>query len=713
MRGELEVDSVLGEGTTFTIVLNTVHSNKSDITDVPAGKESHNREVGVAFKAKPNILVAEDNPVNQQLMVAQLDILGYTADFAENGAIALELWKAGNYQLLLTDIRMPELDGYELMSQIRALETGPTSMPIIAVTANAMESDIKKCLDTGANDVISKPFTLDELKQKLEKWPVQRVTTEASAETVPRAPDSSANEAIDLSILRESIGDKADVHRQLLTSYIDALPQALDDIQGAFGWNNHQQLREYVHKLKSSSASMGATRLASICQALELACSEERTADINDSVPQLLRATEAVISFVQAFCGETREAPVEDIATRDIGHRAAIDLTVLLVDDDYIVHRVTRLMLLDLGIHQVITALSGQGALEVLQQTQGSIDVIICDLNMPEMDGVEFTRHLAKMNYAGSLILSSGEGIRILKTVEKLAIEHELQVLGVLEKPITPIKLSQLLGNLEETQTEATLLRPRRFSEKELIQAIEGDELDTYFQPKVDVKTRQVVGVEALARWNHPIEGVVNPYDFIPLMEEYNLIFELTQAVCEKALQHASRWKAQGFNLDIAINISVDALKDVDWPDTVAHQIEAAGLQPSTITFEVTESQLIEQIVVALDILSRLSLKRFKLSIDDFGTGYSSMEQLQRIPFSELKIDRAFVRGASEDDSARAILESSVLLARKLDMTVVAEGVETEEDWDLVDGLGCDQVQGYYIARPMSVDHLCEWLRKR
>jgi sensor c-di-GMP phosphodiesterase-like protein len=218
---------------------------------------------------------------------------------------------------------------------------------------------------------------------------------------------------------------------------------------------------------------------------------------------------------------------------------------------------------------------------------------------MPEMDGVEFTRHLARMNYAGSLILSSGEGIRILKTVEKLAIEHELQVLGVLEKPITPIKLSQLLGNLEETQTEATLLRPRRFSEKELIQAIEGDELDTYFQPKVDVKTRQVVGVEALARWNHPIEGVVNPYDFIPLMEEYNLIFELTQAVCEKALQHASRWKAQGFNLDIAINISVDALKDVDWPDTVAHQIEAAGLQPSTITFEVTESQLIEQIVVS------------------------------------------------------------------------------------------------------------------
>ncbi len=117
-----------------------------------------------------------------------------------------------------------------------------------------------------------------------------------------------------------------------------------------------------------------------------------------------------------------------------------------------------------------------------------------------------------------------------------------------------------------------------------------------------------------------------------------------------------------------------------------------------------------EDIAAALDILSRLSLKRFNLAIDDFGTGYSSMEQLQRIPFSELKIDRAFVRGASTDPFARAILESNVQLARKLDMTVVAEGVETREDWDLVTEVGCDQVQGYYIARPMPVHQFLEWL---
>ena len=712
MHGELKVDSVPGEGSTFTVLLKTASSKKRDSADLPVEDESRNREPVVAFSAKPNILVAEDNPVNRQLIAAQMELLSYSADYAENGAEALKLWKAGNYQLLLTDIRMPEMDGYEVISQIRALETGKTSIPIVAVTANAMESDIKRCLDTGANDVISKPFTLDELKQILEKWSVQQVTTEASAKTVPQAPGSTGNEAIDLSILKESVGDKVEVHRQLLTSYIDALPQALDDIQGAFGWRNYDQLREYAHKLKSSSASMGATRFASICHTLELASSEGREADINDSVPQLLRASESVTSFVQAFCSGTWDAEEKDLSTEDNDDIAESDLTVLLVDDDYITHRVTKLMLLDLGIHQVKTALSGESALEILNQTQCNIDVVICDLNMPEMDGVEFTRHLSRLKYPGSLILSSGEGIRTLKTVEKLAIEHELHVLGVLEKPIKPNELLLLLSILEEAQTEATLLRSRKFSEKELIQAIEGGELDTYFQPKVDVKTQQVVGVEALVRWNHPVEGVVNPYEFIPLMEELGLIFELTQVVCQKALQHAAAWRALGFNLDIAINISVDALKDLDWPDQIATQIEASGLQPATITFEVTESQLIEHIVVALDILSRLSLKKFKLSIDDFGTGYSSMEQLQRIPFSELKIDRAFVRGASEDASARAILESSVSLAKKLDMKVVAEGVETEEDWNLVTALGCDQVQGYYIARPMPADQLYQWLRK-
>jgi len=388
-------------------------------------------------------------------------------------------------------------------------------------------------------------------------------------------------------------------------------------------------------------------------------------------------------------------------------------IKLLLVDDDYIMHRVTTVMLNDLGISGVLNAMSGPAALEMLDQDSGEIDVVICDLNMPKMDGVEFIRHLAKRNYAGSLILTSGEDVRILKTVEKLAIEHELHVLGVLEKPATPAKLGELLDSLDQIRQEGTMMMVDPFSLADLQQAIDGNQLDTYFQPKVDIATGKVVGVEALVRWNHPAKGLIRPNAFIGMAEDNGLIGDLTDAVCNRAMEYATRLKDMGYDLNVAINISVDSQTDLEWPDHIINLMDQSGLDPSSISFEITESRLMEHLSVALDILSRLSLKRFNLSIDDFGTGYSSMEQLQRIPFAEFKIDRAFVHGAGREASARAILESSVLLAKKLDMKVVAEGVEDQADWDLVAEVGCDQVQGYFISRPLPFRHLVKWLEQQ
>jgi EAL domain-containing protein (putative c-di-GMP-specific phosphodiesterase class I) len=387
-------------------------------------------------------------------------------------------------------------------------------------------------------------------------------------------------------------------------------------------------------------------------------------------------------------------------------------LSVLVVDDDYIIHHVTTVILNDLGIKSVQSALSGSLALDIINQSSDSIDVVIFDLNMPDMDGVKLMRHLAKLQFSGAIIITSGEDARILRTVEKLAIEHALQVLGVLQKPVLPEKIRELLELLDQTKTAGTLIQGEGVTGEELKQAMRRDELTTYFQPKVDLKTAQVVGMEVLVRWEHPRNGIIMPGSFVSVAEENNLISELTEIVCKKAMKQAAILQAQEFNLNIAINISVDTLNNLDWPDQMAEQIETAGIAASSITFEITESRLMDHISVALDILSRLSLKRFKLSIDDFGTGYSSMEQLQRIPFSELKIDRAFVSAADEDESAMAILESSILLARKLDMKVVAEGVETQREWDLMVELGCDQVQGYFVSRPLPFDQMLDWLNQ-
>ncbi len=718
MQGRLEVDSEPGRGSTFWVSLEAARMPEvaeSSVAGARNGEESEATDISLS-----RILVAEDNLINQELMAAQLSILGYRADYAENGQSALARWQEGSYDLLLTDIRMPEMNGYDLVREIRQLEQGgETRSAVIAITANALEADVKQCFDVGVDHVISKPVELEDLRCALEKW-----TPQVQAE-LPREDDQTAidlptgDDPVDLAVLAQSTGNKVELHQQLLHSYLQALPGAIAEIRQAFAWKSEEKIAEYTHKLKSSSRSMGAMTLAFTCEALEKAARESDWNEIEKLVPRLERISGQVEQFLAAYLEATEQDADDAIDIAEAAMQVACDseditqfsIKLLLVDDDYIMHRVTTVMLNDLGVSGVMNAMSGSEALDYLERESGDIDVIICDLNMPGMDGVELIRHLAGKDYGGALILTSGEDIRILKTVEKLAIEHELQVLGVLEKPVSPVKLSELLDSLDQIRSEGTMMLVDAFGIDELERAIEEDQLDTFFQPKIDIESGQVVGVEALARWNHPAMGLIRPNSFITMAEENNLIGALTDNICQKALDYATRLRSEGFDLNVAINLSVDSLTDLEWPDRITEQLDQSGLDASGISFEITESRLMEHISVALDILSRLSLKRFKLSIDDFGTGYSSMEQLQRIPFSEFKIDRAFVHGAAQESSARAILESSVLLAKKLDMKVVAEGVEDQQDWDLVAQVGCDQVQGYFISRPLPFEQLLKWLR--
>jgi EAL domain-containing protein (putative c-di-GMP-specific phosphodiesterase class I)/DNA-binding response OmpR family regulator/HPt (histidine-containing phosphotransfer) domain-containing protein len=719
MNGELEIESEVGRGSTFWVKLEFARTAAQ--LEVLLATDATVTSITGPNGYASRILVAEDNLINQELMAAQLEILGYQADYVENGAQALERWRENEYGLLLTDIRMPEMNGYELVRELRQLERDRKwRTPVIAITANAMDADIDKCFEVGVDDVIPKPVELEDLRDALQKWAPPKKTVDLATES-PMDMELRNGVRLDLNVLAQSTGDKPDLHRHLLNSYSESLADQIDNIQQAFAWKNNEQIVEYTHKLKSSSRSLGAMIMANICEQLETAANAANWDELEMLMPQLRRDSDEVAQLIQNYLDEAEVADEPAAAEpefvlqlpdddEDITH---FSIKLLLVDDDYIMHRITTVMLNDLGISGVLNAMSGPAALEMLQQNGDRVDVVICDLNMPEMDGVEFIRHLAKRSFKGSLILASGEDVRILKTVEKLAIEHDLHVIGVLEKPATPAKLSELLDSIDQIRQEGTMMMVDPFNLADLDQAIARDQLDTYFQPKVDIASGRVVGVEALVRWNHPTKGLIKPDAFITMAEENGLIGDLTDVVCNKALEYATQLRSMGYDLNIAINISVDSLTNLEWPDRISSLLEESGLEAPSISFEITESRLMEHLSVALDILSRLSLKRFNLSIDDFGTGYSSMEQLQRIPFAEFKIDRAFVHGASREAAARAILESSVLLAKKLDMKVVAEGVEDQEDWDLVAEVGCDQVQGYFVSRPLPFEQLVKWLEER
>jgi len=383
---------------------------------------------------------------------------------------------------------------------------------------------------------------------------------------------------------------------------------------------------------------------------------------------------------------------------------------ILVVDDEPFALRLVTHQLGRMGFTDVVAHERATDALAVLQADAHAAEVILLDLQMPEMDGVEFLRHLGELRFPGSLILLSAEDERIIETARKLAQAHSLGVLGALHKPVTPEQLQRLLGGHAHPAARVPHAEVKRYSPVRLMQAIAGGELRNVYQPKVELATGRVAGVEALVRWQHPEDGLICPDQFIPLAEEYRLIDDLTRTMLVKALAQARAWTESGLDLHIGVNISMDNLGALDFPDFVARTLVTAGVPPQSLVLEVTESRLMTNTLAALDILTRLRLKHIGLSIDDFGTGHSSLAQLRDIPFDELKLDRGFVHGALHDAANRTILEANLGMAHQLGMRTVAEGVEDREDWDLLRRLGCQLAQGYFVARPMAGADLPGWM---
>jgi len=384
-------------------------------------------------------------------------------------------------------------------------------------------------------------------------------------------------------------------------------------------------------------------------------------------------------------------------------------LNILVLDDEPFMLKLLAHILDNQGFTLVTTCDNGRAALESFDSPTPP-DLILLDLNMPEMDGVEFIRHLVKRGYTGSLILVSGEDERILQSAEKLVLAHRLTVLGHISKPVKPKELAALIEKWAIPSHDKPRAAKKTYGAEEVHSAITNGELVNYYQPKVAVATGEVVGVETLVRWRHPVDGMVFPDQFISVAEAHNLIDDLTRAVIVGALAQASIWMKAGLALRVAINVSMDNLTALDFADVIAAQATAAGVSSQDLVLEVTESRLMGDMKSALDILTRLRLKRFHLSIDDFGTGHSSLAQLRDIPFDELKIDQSFVHGAWNNEKLRAMFDSSLGLAKQIGISVVAEGVEDQADWDFLRTTTCDIAQGYFIAKPMPAREIPGWI---
>jgi diguanylate cyclase (GGDEF)-like protein len=247
----------------------------------------------------------------------------------------------------------------------------------------------------------------------------------------------------------------------------------------------------------------------------------------------------------------------------------------------------------------------------------------------------------------------------------------------------------------------------------ELRRAIENEELVLHFQPKAELASGRILGVEALVRWRHPERGFIPPDEFVPIAERTGLIKPLSRYVVTTALRQCSAWNAAGLDLHVAVNLTIPDLLDLELPDEIGALLEETGVRPEQLELEITESTILADPFRVRQVLNRLNAMGLRLAIDDFGTGYSSLAYLRRLPVQTIKIDRSFVTGMCENPSDATIVRSTIDLGQNLGLRVVAEGVETQEVWDALRAQRCTLAQGYLIGRPMPAADLEGLLRKR
>jgi EAL domain-containing protein (putative c-di-GMP-specific phosphodiesterase class I)/ActR/RegA family two-component response regulator len=383
------------------------------------------------------------------------------------------------------------------------------------------------------------------------------------------------------------------------------------------------------------------------------------------------------------------------------------ELNFLVVDDDDLLRVVTKKMLSRYTTGEILEAPDGNKALEILHEKRAKkIDIVFCDLNMPGMDGMEFLRHLGEEHSDVAVVVISSLEDALVASVKKMAVAYGIRLLGSIPKPIVPPQIEAIIQQYKDTgpAQPATLALEHVFTLEEIQQGIRDNQFEPFFQPKADFKTGRISGAEALARWVHPQHGIIIPRSFIPQLEAGHAIDELTLVILKKASEACRILHEKGYPITISVNLSTVSLSNSGLANIITQTVQQAGVDPKYITLEVTESAAMSDVAHSLENLARLRMHGFGLSVDDYGTGSSNIQNITRVAFNELKIDQSFVKNCINNLELCVVNKSSIKMAHQLKMECIAEGVETQQDWDALKDMSCDTAQGYFIGKPMSFD---------
>ncbi len=390
----------------------------------------------------------------------------------------------------------------------------------------------------------------------------------------------------------------------------------------------------------------------------------------------------------------------------DIAH-----LHFLVAEADAAQRRALVELLGQLGASRVTDVPDGHLALQRLEAGIGpKVDVAIVDLALPGMDGLELLRNLGGFQNGPRLIVTGAQPANLLFSVETLALAFGVDLLGTIAKPVTAVKLKPLLDNYTPAAGPEDRPAAPRFSFQDIGIGLQKRQFEPFFQPKIELATGQVKGLEAFARWRHPEHGVLGPGSFIDALGQNNRVDFLDWSMIELSAERCRWLQDQGIPVPISLNLAPETLAHPAFVRQITACVQRHNIMPEYLTFEMPESSVLNTDPNFIERLVRLRMMGFGLAIDDYGTGRSNLQLLARIPFTELKIDRSFVDGASKRRPLGTVLRSCLGLAHSLDRMSVAVGVETRQDWDFLQNLGCTYAQGYHIANPMEAAAFPGWL---
>jgi diguanylate cyclase (GGDEF)-like protein len=703
---------------------------------------------------QPRILVVDDDDTARMLAARFLGAAGFDVRGAEDGEIALRMMSEANPDLILLDVEMPKLDGFGTCTRVRRMPERAT-VPILMVTGLDDTESIEKAFSAGATDFATKPLNWTLLPYRLRYMlrASDAINTIAAANAELSATKTSLVTAQRIArmgswewcIERGRMVWSDELYR-LFGLEPDAVEPAFDVFLQLVHENDRDRVAAWMAEAKDSAACRHVDYRILMPDA-----SERHIHQQIEAVSDTAAGTITLYATLQDVTDKRRsEQKIHELAYNDgltslpnrEGFMECLHQALALARRH---QRISAILFLDLDDFKRVNDTLGHSVGDLLLQAvaerlQASVrdcdEVVHWDADQAQrtvarLGGDEFIILLAEIDQGDA---ATKVAQRILNALGK-AFDldgHEVFIspsIGIALFPQDGDDAATLLKNadvamyaakglgknvyrfFDDSLNEATLKRLKL--DTLLRQALERGELSLHYQPQIDLVSGDIAGLEALVRWQNPELGMVSPGDFIPLAEENGQIVPIGEWVLRTACAQTRRWIAEGLSLSrVAVNISVVQFVRPDFVDLVTNVLHTTGLEPGALELEITESLLAKDVDGAIRTLRALKDIGVQLSIDDFGTGYSSLSQLKHFPIDRLKIDRSFVRDITSDPDDAAIALAVIGMASTMNLSVVAEGVETEAQMRYLQANRCDEMQGYHLSRPLPAEDVLPLLRE-